>query len=106
MSLSIKQSVGNMAANFPGMTASAAKAPSKIGVSDAFSRFGQSEQLDADKMKSLQTNRGKESLGMNGDSKSLLGIGIMLGGLAVAAATASPLLALASVFGGLALASS
>jgi len=93
-----------MAQNFTGKAK--VKAPAKeIAVSDAFKKGEKSEQLDADKIKSLKAGKGKEAWGSR-EAMGMVGIGVMIGGMMAASAFGGPFapaLMIGSLFGGLAI---
>ncbi len=82
-----------------------AYSPRETAIQDGFKKGENSEALDADKMKSLQTGEAKKSWGM-GQAKALVGMGVMFGGMMAAAAMGGPFapaLMMGAMFGGLAI---
>jgi len=101
------RSVNNsMTGNLPAKATMAKTAPKEATIADGFRKDAKSEQLDADKMKTLTSGKGKESLGLNRQSRGLIGIGVMMGGMMAAAAMGGPFapaLMIGAMFGGLAI---
>ena len=103
--MNIRSTGNSVAGQMPKANFKPKYSPREVMVKDGFQKGAKSEALDADKMKSLQTGKGKEAWGLR-EAKGFIGMGVMLGGMAAASALGgafAPALMLGALFGGMAI---